>query len=79
MNSEERQTFLNHRRVGLELLHELLDLDGFERRVQDLVQTRVPLLAVDEFCHLIHRQIVSAPRTAGDRQEIHKRAYGLQW
>lgn len=50
-------TFLCQRRVGLILVHQQLDLFWFERRVENLVQPRVPLLAVDELRHLLHRQV----------------------
>lgn len=50
-------TFLRQRRVGFILVHQQLDLFWFERRVENLVQPRVPLLAVDELRHLLHRQV----------------------
>lgn len=55
-----RLTFLDHAVVGLKFLHEELCLLSLQRRIKNLIQTRISLLIVDEVSHLLHAQVVLA-------------------
>lgn len=67
----EPLTFLCQRSIRLIFVHQQLDLFWFERRVEYLVQTRVSLFTVNEFCHLLHCEVGS---TLGPPEE--KREWG---
>lgn len=65
----EPLTFLCQQRVRLVLVHQQLNLFWFEGRVEDLVQTRVALLIVDELRHLLQREVRSTFSPAVERTE----------
>lgn len=73
----EAPTFLCQRGVGLVLVHQQLDLFCFEGRVEDLVQARVSLFAVDELRHLLYREVGTTLRPSevgrdgGERKHQH--------
>lgn len=53
----EPLTFLCQRRIRFIFVHQQLDLFRFERRVEDLIQTRVSLFIVNKLCHLLHCEV----------------------
>lgn len=51
------QTSLRKHAVGLIFLHQCLHLFGFEGRIQDLIESRVPLFDVEEISQLLNGEI----------------------
>ncbi|TNN32319.1 hypothetical protein EYF80_057521 [Liparis tanakae] len=65
---KEPLTSLRQRGVGFVLVHQQLDLLRLQRRVQDLVEARVPLLVVDELRQLLHVEVRTTLRAPEDEE-----------